>query len=402
MKKSNNSPNSSTSSTATRTSSGSDACGRDTVTSSPADSPKVQKSGGGRSKAAAPLDLRIEAIASSINKKFGAGALMPLEAGPQGSVPVTPTGSLSLDRALGVGGYPKGRIIEVFGPESSGKTTLTLHAIAQVQAAGGAAAFIDAEHAFDVRYARCLGVDPARLLVSQPDCGEQGLDIAGTLVESGTVDLVVVDSVAALVPKAEIDGEMGDHHMGLHARLMSRGVRKMTADASRTKTTVIFINQLRQKIGVVFGNPETTTGGNALRFFASVRLDVRRIGKVSAGDATIGNRTRVKVVKNKLAPPFQEAEFDIRWGHGIDRTGELIDQALEQGILQKSGAYLSYDGKNIGQGRERARAALLDDPLLEQGLIVRLSEGPAEQGGVINTSAPTDEVEGPTKAEAAA
>ncbi len=317
----------------------------------PANTPKTEAS----------ADARIADIATSINKRFGEGALMSLGEGPAADIETSSSGSLTLDRALGTGGYPRGRIIEIFGPESSGKTTLTLHAIAEVQARGGTAAFIDAEHAFDIRYAQALGVDPKRLLVSQPDCGEQGLDIAGTLVESGAVDLVVIDSVAALVPKAEIDGEMGDHHVGLHARLMSRGVRKMTADANRTKTTVVFINQLRQKIGITFGNPETTTGGNALRFFASVRLDVRRIGKVSAGDTTVGNRTRVKVVKNKLAPPFQEAEFDIRWGTGIDSVGELLDLGQEKGVISKSGAYLSMQGENLGQGREKARGHLLEN-----------------------------------------
>lgn len=309
-----------------------------------------------------PLDDRIGAIASEINKQFGEGALMSLGSGPQADVETTSTGSLALDAALGTGGYPRGRIIEVFGPESSGKTTLSLHAIAEVQARGGTAAFIDAEHAFDSRYAQSLGVDLKRLLVSQPDCGEQGLDITGKLVESGAVDLVVVDSVAALVPKAEIDGEMGDQHIGLHARLMSRGVRKLTADASRTKTTVLFINQLRQKIGVMFGSPETTTGGNALRFFASVRLDVRRIGKVLSGDTSIGNRTRVKVVKNKLAPPFREAEFDIRWGEGVDRFGELVDLGLELGLLTKSGAHYSFDGITVGQGKEKARTHFAEHP----------------------------------------
>ncbi len=308
-------------------------------------------------------------LARNINQKFGDGALMSLGEGPPKPVDAVSTGSLSLDAALGCGGYPRGRIVEIFGPESSGKTTLTLHAIAQVQARGGTAAFIDAEHAFDARYAESLGVDLKRLLVAQPDCGEQGLDIALTLVESGVIDLVVVDSVAALVPKAEIDGEMGDQHMGLHARLMSRGVRKMTAEASRTNTTILFINQLRQKIGVVFGNPETTTGGHALRFFASVRLDVRRIGKATAGENTIGNRTRVKVVKNKLAPPFQEAEFDIRWGVGIDQLGEVIDAGIEAGILQRSGAYLSYKGQALGQGKEKARDALKEKPEILKELI---------------------------------
>jgi recombination protein RecA len=323
-------------------------------------------------------DDRIGAIAKEINQQFGEGALMSLGAGPQADVDSTSTGSLTLDRALGTGGYPRGRIVEVFGPESSGKTTLSLHAIAEVQARGGTAAFIDAEHAFDMRYAQALGVDLKRLLVAQPDCGEQGLDITGKLVESGAVDLVVVDSVAALVPKAEIDGEMGDHHVGLHARLMSRGVRKLTADASRTKTCVLFINQLRTKIGVMFGNPETTTGGNALRFFASVRLDVRRIGKVTSGDTSIGNRTRVKVVKNKMAPPFQEAEFDIRWGEGIDRFGELLDAALDCGLVTRSGAHFSIDGKTVGQGREKARAALVENPSVAKAILARLTGSTSE------------------------
>ncbi len=324
------------------------------------------------------LDDRIIQIAEGINKRYGEGALMSLGDGPHSQIEATSTGSLTLDRALGTGGYPRGRIVEIFGPESSGKTTLTLHAIAEVQARGGTAAFIDAEHAFDIRYAKALGVDLRRLLVAQPDCGEQGLDIAGTLIESGAVDLIVVDSVAALVPKAEIDGEMGDQQMGLHARLMGRGVRKMTADASRTKTTVIFINQLRQKIGVTFGSTETTTGGNALRFFASVRLDVRRIGKVAAGEDTVGNRTRVKVVKNKLAPPFQEAEFDIRWGHGIDSVGELLDLGQEHGHISKSGAYLALDGQNLGQGREKARAHLLEHTETLKRLVGLVRSEPTE------------------------
>lgn len=310
----------------------------------------------------------ISSLFATINEKFGQGSLMSLGAEPPAPIPVTSTGSFELDRALGVGGYPRGRIVEIFGPESSGKTTLTLHAIAEAQARGGVCAFIDAEHAFDARYAEALGVNLKNLLVAQPDCGEQGLDIAGALVESGTVDLIVVDSVAALVPKAEIDGEMGDQHMGLHARLMGRGVRKITADASRTQTTVLFINQLRQKIGVVFGNPETTTGGQALRFFASVRLDVRRIGKATAGDETVGNRTRVKVIKNKLASPFREAEFDIRWGTGIDRLGELLDFGLSSGVIRRSGAYFSFADENLGQGRERAREALRDNAVLRTSL----------------------------------
>ncbi len=304
---------------------------------------------------------QIDTLAQKINKQHGDGSVLRLGGGAESALAIVPTGSLALNRALGVGGYPRGRITEIYGPESSGKTTLTLHAIASVQAAGGTAAFIDAEHAFDPRYARALGVDLDRLLVSQPDCGEQGLDIASSLVESGVVYLVVVDSVAAMVPKAEIDGEMGDQHMGLHARLMSRGVRKLTADVSRTNTSVIFINQLRQKIGVVFGNPETTTGGHALRFFASVRLDVRRIGKTTVGETVVGNRTRVKVVKNKCAPPFQEAEFDIRWGVGIDPLGELVDMGLDAGILTKSGNHIAHGTRNLGLGRERARETLATD-----------------------------------------
>lgn len=315
----------------------------------------------------------ISSIASDINKKFGEGSLLSLGDTEATSVDVIPSGSLALDRALGTGGYPRGRIVEIFGPESSGKTTLTLHAIAAVQARGGTAAFIDAEHAFDVRYAKALGVDLSRLLVAQPDCGEQGLDIAATLVESGAVDLVVVDSVAALVPKAEIDGEMGDSHMGLHARLMSRGVRRITGEASRTKTTVIFINQLRQKIGVVFGNPETTTGGMALRFFASVRLDVRRTGKVQAGDTVTGNRTRVKVVKNKLAAPFQEAEFDIRFGRGIDAEAELLDLGLEAGVISRAGAHYNYGDKSLGAGRERASQTLGERKELSSSLHAALT-----------------------------
>ncbi len=322
----------------------------------------------------APKDHEVTELALKINKQYGQGAIMSLGDGAQEDIEVTSTGSLTLDKALGIQGYPRGRIVEIFGPESSGKTTLALHAIAEVQARGGTAAFIDAEHAFDARYARALGVNLTRLLVAQPDCGEQGLDITSTLVESGSIDLVVVDSVAALVPKAEISGEMGDQQMGLHARLMGKGVRKLTGDASRTNTCVLFINQLRQKIGVVFGSPETTTGGMALRFFASVRLDVRRTGKVASGDSTIGNRTRVKVVKNKLAPPFQEAEFDIRWGEGIDRLGELLDIGYEKGFIKRSGSHFSVDGKAIGQGRERARQYLRDNPSLTRELIAKISE----------------------------
>ena len=296
-------------------------------------------------------------------------------------VAVFGSGSVALDHALCIGGYPRGRIVEVYGPESSGKTTLTLHAIAEVQRAGGVAAFIDTEHAFDVAYARAIGVETDKLLVSQPDTGEQALDIAEALTRSEMVDLVVIDSVAALTPKAEIEGEMGDQHMGLQARLMSQALRKLTAIAHRTDTTIMFINQLRQKIGVVFGNPETTTGGNALKFYASVRLDVRRIGQIKVGDSPIGSRTRVKVVKNKLAPPFQEAEFEIRWGTGIDSALDLLDSGVASGVIEKSGSFFSFGNENIGQGREKCREALMSRPelaqVIRQAIVVAqpLSEG---------------------------
>ncbi len=307
----------------------------------------------------------LDALVNTTNKEHGENAVMRLgdEAATR-SMACIPSGALSLDIALGIGGYPRGRIVEIFGPESSGKTTLTLHAIAQAQKAGGNAAFIDAEHAFDLRYAKALGVDLNTLLVSQPDNGEQGLDIAEHLVSSGSVALIVVDSVAALVPKAELDGDMGDPHMGLHARLMSQALRKLGGIVSRSEATLIFINQLRQKIGVVFGNPETTTGGQALRFYSSVRLDVRRIGKVSSGDSVVGNRTRVKVIKNKCSPPFTEAEFDIRWGTGIDATGDLIDVAVSAGVLERAGAHYRFGGKSVGQGREKLREELRADEKL--------------------------------------
>ncbi|MCK6592669.1 MAG: recombinase RecA [Polyangiaceae bacterium] len=302
----------------------------------------------------------MKSVVGSIEKQFGKGAIMALgDEDESEDIRVIPTGSLALDGALGIGGYPRGRIIEIFGPESSGKTTLTLHAMREAQRSGGVAAFIDAEHAFDVVYARSIGVDTERLLVSQPDSGEQALEIAETLTRSGAVDMVVIDSVAALTPKAEIEGDMGDAHMGLQARLMSQALRKLTGVAHRSDTTLIFINQLRHKIGVPFGNPETTTGGNALKFYASVRLDVRRIGPVKVSDESIGSRTRVKVVKNKCAPPFREAEFDIRWGSGIDGAADLIDYAVALGVVEKSGAHLSFGGEHLGQGRERAREAVL-------------------------------------------
>ncbi|GAC1595798.1 MAG: recombinase RecA [Myxococcales bacterium] len=322
------------------------------------------------------LSEKLKAVAAAIGaieKQFGKGAIMRLGEGEEAPpVACIPTGSLGLDLALGCGGYPRGRVIEVYGPESSGKTTLTLHAIAQVQAQGGCAAFIDAEHALDVTYARKLGVKIEELLVSQPDTGEQALEIAETLVRSGAVDLIVVDSVAALVPKAEIEGEMGDQHMGLQARLMSQALRKLTAVVSRNGSTVIFINQIRMKIGVVFGNPETTTGGNALKFYSSVRLDIRRIGAVKDGDTFLGNRTRVKVVKNKMAPPFREAEFDILYGGGVARFHELVDLGAERGLVEKSGAWFTFAGERLGPGRDKAAEGFRQNPelaaRLERGL----------------------------------
>jgi recombination protein RecA len=296
-----------------------------------------------------------------ITKQFGDGSIMKLGDAHKVDVELISSGTLSLDLALG-GGYPKGRIIEIYGPESSGKTTLTLHAIAQVQKAGGTAAFIDAEHALDPAYARRLGVDTDNLLVSQPDNGEQALEIAETLVRSNAVDLVVVDSVAALVPQAEIDGEMGDSHMGLQARLMSQALRKLTGIINKSKTTVIFINQIRMKIGVMFGNPETTTGGNALKFYASLRMDIRRTGQIKVGEDIVGNRTKVKVVKNKIAPPFRVAEFDIMYNEGISHTGDVLDLAVQHGIVGKSGAWFDYADAKIGQGREASKAYLKEHP----------------------------------------
>ncbi len=306
------------------------------------------------------LDLAL----GQIEKQFGKGAIMRLgeDSGPVQGVQVVPTGSLGLDLALGVGGVPRGRVIEIFGPESSGKTTLALQIIAEAQKTGGLAGFVDAEHALDVTYARKLGVKTEDLLISQPDHGEQALEIAETLVRSGALDVLVVDSVAALVPRAEIEGEMGEPQMGLQARLMSQALRKLTGTISRSKTIVIFINQIRMKIGVMFGNPETTTGGNALKFYASVRLDIRRIGAIKQGDQILGNRTRVKVVKNKVAPPFREAEFDILYGAGISHEGELVDLGAASGAVEKSGAWYSVDGERIGQGRENAKEYLREHP----------------------------------------
>ncbi len=305
------------------------------------------------------LDLAV----SQIEKQFGKGSIMRLgndQAPPD--VAVIPTGSLGLDIALGVGGYPRGRVIEIYGPESSGKTTLSLNAIAQAQKLGGIAAFIDAEHALDVTYARKLGVKTDDLLISQPDSGEQALEVVETLVRSGAVDIVVVDSVAALVPKAEIEGDMGDSHMGLQARLMSQALRKLTAAISNTMTTVIFINQIRMKIGIVYGNPETTTGGNALKFYASVRLDIRKAEAIKDGQEILGNRVRVKVVKNKVAPPFKQAEFDILFNEGISKIGEVIDAGVNAGIIEKAGAWYSYNGDRIGQGRENVKSYMKDHP----------------------------------------
>ena len=310
-------------------------------------------------------DAAIDLALATIEKQFGKGSIMRLSADgklPTGEVKVIPTGCLGLDIALGVGGLPRGRIIEIYGPESSGKTTLALHAVAEAQKLGGVCAFIDAEHALDVGYARKIGVRTDDLLVSQPDYGEQALEICDMLVRSGAVDIVVVDSVAALTPKAELEGEMGDSHVGLQARLMSQALRKLTGSISRSRTIVIFINQLRMKIGVMFGSPETTTGGNALKFYASMRLDIRRIGAIKSSDAVVGNRTRVKVVKNKLAPPFREVEFDITYGEGVSREGLLLDMGVDQNVVDKSGAWLSYRGERVGQGRENAKQFLKEHP----------------------------------------
>lgn len=315
-----------------------------------------------------------------ITKQFGDGAIMKLGEAKKVDVELLPSGALSLDLALG-GGYPKGRIIEIYGPESSGKTTLTLHAIAEIQRQGGTAAFVDAEHALDPAYARKVGVDTDNLLVSQPDNGEQALEIVETLVRSNAVDLVVVDSVAALVPQAEIDGDMGDSHMGLQARLMSQALRKLTGIINKSKTTVIFINQIRMKIGVMFGNPETTTGGNALKFYASVRMDIRRTGQIKAGEDIIGNRTKVKIVKNKIAPPFRVAEFDIMFNEGISKTGDVLDLAVQYTVVGKSGAWFDYNDAKIGQGREATKVFLKDNPKTLEEIEKKVRAKVAEQEG---------------------
>jgi recombination protein RecA len=317
----------------------------------------------------------VEMAVGQIEKQFGKGSIMRLGGKDAvAAIPAISTGSISIDWALGVGGLPRGRVVEVFGPESSGKTTLALQVIAQAQKLGGVAAFIDAEHALDARYAQKLGVDLENLLVSQPDNGEQALEIVEVLIRSNGVDVVVVDSVAALVPRAEIEGEMGDAQMGLQARLMSQALRKLTGVVSKSKTSLIFINQLREKIGVMFGNPETTTGGRALKFYASVRVDIRRIGAIKDGETTVGGRTRAKIVKNKVAPPFREAEFDMMYGEGISREGDLIDQGVERNIIEKSGTWFSYAGERMGQGRENAKAYLKQNPLAARAIEHKLRE----------------------------
>lgn len=337
--------------------------------------PAVPTSEVDRQMASAPDREKALAIAlAQIEKQHGKGSVMRLGEEGRAPVEVIPTGSIALDVALGIGGLPRGRIIEVFGPESSGKTTIALHAVANAQRAGGIAAFIDAEHALDPDYAKALGVDTDALLVSQPDTGEQALEIADMLIRSGALDVVVIDSVAALVPRAEIEGEMGDAHVGLQARLMSQALRKITGALSSSGTTAIFINQLREKVGVFFGSPETTTGGKALKFYASVRLDIRRIETLKDGVDAVGNRTRVKVVKNKCAPPFKQAEFDILYGHGISREGSLIDLGVEQGIIRKSGAWYTYEGDQLGQGKENARKFLGDNPDLATEIEKRIKD----------------------------
>ncbi len=316
----------------------------------------------------------LQAAMDKIEKSFGKGSIMKLGDDNFEDVDVIPTGSVGLNAALGVGGYPRGRIIEIYGPESSGKTTLAIHAIAEAQRMGGIAAIIDAEHAFDRFYAQKLGVDIDNLLISQPDCGEQALEIAEQLIRSSAIDIIVIDSVAALTPKAEIEGEMGDNKVGLQARLMSQALRKLTSAISKTKTTCIFINQLREKIGVMFGNPETTTGGNALKFYSSVRLDIRRVSQLKDGEDAIGNSVRVKVVKNKVAPPFRKAEFDIMFGEGISRAGEIVDLGVQYGIIKKSGSFFSYNDTKLAQGRDRTKALIADNPELAEELEAKIAE----------------------------
>jgi recombination protein RecA len=339
--------------------------------------------------APADRDKALEAALAQIDRSFGKGSVMRLGDETRAPVEVIPTGSIALDVALGIGGLPRGRIIEVYGPESSGKTTVALHAVASAQRAGGIAAFIDAEHALDPEYAKKLGVDTDALLVSQPDTGEQALEIADMLIRSGALDIIVIDSVAALVPKAEIEGEMGDSHVGLQARLMSQALRKITGALNASGTTAIFINQLREKIGVFFGSPETTTGGKALKFYASVRMDIRRIETLKEGTDAVGNRTRVKVVKNKMAPPFKQAEFDILYGVGISREGGLIDMGVEHGLVRKSGSWFTYEGDQLGQGKENARKFLRDNPDLANEIEKRIKE---KLGVGARVDAPADDV----------
>lgn len=316
----------------------------------------------------------VETAMVQIERQFGKGSIMKLGSSPTVTVPVIPTGSLALDKALGIGGLPRGRVIEIYGPESSGKTTLALHAVSEAQKQGGIVAFVDAEHALDISYTKRLGVNCDELLVAQPDTGEQALEIVDMLVRSGAIDIIVIDSVAALVPRAEIEGEMGDSHMGLQARLMSQALRKLAGSISKTMTSVIFINQIRMKIGVVFGNPETTTGGNALKFYASVRLDIRRTGAIKEGQEIVGNRTRVRVVKNKMAPPFTEAEFDIIYGEGISQIGDLLDVGVDAGVIDKSGAWYSFEGERIGQGRQNVVKFLKENVDIHDAVLTKTRE----------------------------
>ncbi len=337
----------------------------------------------------ADKEKALETALTQVERQFGKGSIMKLGSKDIIEVPIISTSSLALDKALGIGGLPRGRVVEIFGPEASGKTTLALHAVAEAQKKEGIAAFIDAEHAIDINYAKRLGVNTDDLLVSQPDTGEQALEITDMLVRSGAIDIIVIDSVAALVPRAEIEGEMGDSHMGLQARLMSQALRKLTGTIGKTMTTVVFINQIRMKIGVVFGNPETTTGGNALKFYTSVRLDIRRIGAIKDGQDVVGNRTRVRVVKNKLAPPFTEAEFDITYGEGISKTGDLMDVAVEAGIVDKSGSWYSYQGERIGQGRENVKRFLKENQDIYDNIYLKVREAL----GLVKKEAKADEAE---------
>src|SRR3982750_2630404 len=357
------------------------------VIGSEVESSKLQNSGMDRQKA-------LEAALAQIDRAFGKGSAMKLGSRDKMEIETIPTGSLGLDIALGVGGLPRGRVVEIYGPESSGKTTLALHAIAEAQKEGGTAAFVDAEHALDPIYARKLGVNIDELIVSQPDTGEQALEIVDTLVRSNAIDVLVIDSVAALVPRAEIEGEMGDSHVGLQARLMSQALRKLTGSISRSRCTVIFINQVRMKIGVMYGNPETTTGGNALKFYASVRLDIRRTGSIKDRDEIVGNATRVKVVKNKVAPPFKQVEFDIMYGEGVSKVGEILDLGVKAGLIEKSGAWFSYDSVRIGQGRENAKLYLKENPDVANRIENAIRGRPEEGGEALRVGAGPDDADG--------